>query len=251
MQIVKTVILLSLLTTLAACGNKGPVRPLEVPQPNTVQAPELRQQGEALLLGWQLPTTHQNGTPFSQPPVVDIYRMTYDPQDECPECFDRSSLLARINPELPEPALKIGKRYFLFDRPLQVGTGYQYKLIVRSDADETSRPTILRQAFGEPVAAPEQVSVTPKDGALLLQWTAPALTAGDTLIGYLVYRRVDAQSSPYPVTPQPLQETEFEDFGLNNDTSYHYRVRALVQRGEQQIEGIASAEITASPKEEI
>lgn len=249
MQIAKILVLLTSLCTLVACGNKGPVRPLETPMPGAVQAPELRQQGDALLLGWQLPASNQDGSPLEQPPVVDIYRMTYDPADDCPECFDRSTLLVSINPQLPAPAQQIGQRYLLHDRPLQAGTGYQYKLLARNKDGEQSRPLILRQEYNQPVPAPLQVKVTPRDRSVALQWQAPALTPEDTLVGYLVYRHLDTGGgSPYPLMSQPLTKTTFEDFSLENGTRYYYRVRALVNRGKQQVEGLASSELSATPK---
>ncbi len=251
MRTIKFILLLLCFTALVACGNKGPVRPLETPTPRAVQAPEVRQQGDALLLGWQLPSSNQDGSPLVQPPVVDIYRMTYDPKDDCPECFDRSTLLASINPQLPAPAQQAGKRFLLHDRPLQPGTGYQYKLIARNQDGEQSRPIILRQAYGEPVPAPRQVKAISRDRTVLLEWQMPALEAADSLIGYLVYRRLDSGGSPYPLNSQPLKETVFEDFNLENGSRYHYRVRALVKRGDQQVEGLASPELSATPKAEI
>lgn len=248
MPIVKFFAALLCLIALAACGNKGPVRPLKIAAPDAIKAPELRQQGDALLLGWQLPSSNQDGSPLAKPPVVDIYRMTYDPTDDCPECFDRSTLLVSINPQLPAPAQQVGKRYLLHDRPLLAGTGYQYKLIARNQDDEQSQPVILRQAYNEPVAAPQQVIAIPRDRSVLLQWQTAPLAEGDSLLGYLVYRRLDSEESLYPLTKQPLPETQFEDFNLDNDTRYHYRVRVLIQRGRQKIEGLASPELSTTPK---
>lgn len=243
MQVIKPFFLLIFVTLLVACGNKGPVRPLETVQPDAVEAPELRQQGDALLLGWQLPPTESN-----QAPRVDIYRSSYDPQDTCPDCLDRSTLLVSIDPELPHPAQQIGKRYLLFDRQLQAGRGYQYKLIARNRDGEPSRPVILRQSYSEPIPAPRQLTGAPQDAAVLLQWQAPRLEQGDQLLGYLIYRRAGATTEFYPLRAQPLSETRFEDFNLKNGISYNYRLRALVQRGKLQIESLASDGLSVTPK---
>ena len=248
MQIIKCCAILLCLSLLAACGNKGPVRPLESTAPATITAPELRQQGDALLLGWQLPSANQDGSPITEAPVVDIYRMSYDPADDCPDCFDRSTLLVSINPQLPAPAQQSDQRFLLHDRTLQAGTGYQYKLVVRNQENEQSRPVILRQAYAEPIPAPQQFEAIPRDRSVLLQWQAPTLAAGDTLIGYLLYRRLDAEQSLYPLSSQPLQATKFEDFSLENGTSYYYRLRALIKRNKQQIESLASPELSVTPK---
>lgn len=251
MQIIRLLTLLLCLLPLGACGNKGPVRPLETPVPGAVKAPELRQQGDALLLGWQLPSSYQDGTPLEQPPVVDIYRMSFDPADDCPECFDRSELLTSINPQLPAPAQQLGERYLLHDRSLQAERGYQYKLIVRTANADRSRPVILRQTYSDPVPAPQQVKISPQDRSALLQWQPPTLKAGDNLAGYLIYRRSDDSLGSYPLNSQPLDEIRFEDFSLKNGTRYYYRVRALVKRGESQIEGLASPEQSVTPESGI
>lgn len=248
MRIQHFMICILLLPVLAACGNKGPVRPLEIPLPGAVQAPELRQQGDALLLGWQLPTQNQDGSPLESPPAVDIYRMTYNPQDDCPECFDRSTLLVSIDPQLPKPARQLGGRYQLFDRPLQAGTGYQYKLIARNRQNEQSRPVILRQAYLEPLPPPQQVVATAHDRSVLLQWQAPQLAQGDQLLGYLVYRRLEADATSSLLTTRLLQAESFEDFSLENGTPYFYRIRAVVKRDNQQLEGLASPELGVTPK---
>lgn len=248
MRGLKSILLMTCLTLLAACGNKGPVQPLKTSMPRPITAPELRQQGDALLLGWQLPTSNLDDTPLKQPPMVEIYRMTYDPADECPECFDRSTLLTSINPELPAPALRVGNRYLLHDRPLQAEIGYQYKLIVLNEDGRQSRPIILRQTYSEPIGAPQHLKLVPQDRSVSLQWQAPPLKTNDSLIGYLVYRRQNADGSPYPLTSQPLKDTKFEDFSLDNGTRYHYQVRALVKRGNNQLEGLASPELSATPQ---
>ncbi|NOY12148.1 MAG: fibronectin type III domain-containing protein [Deltaproteobacteria bacterium] len=248
MRTLKSCVLLSIFFILTACGNKGPVRPLEVPLPGSVSAAELRQQGDALLLGWQLPTRNLDGSPLQQPPVVDIYRMTFDPENDCPECFDRSTLLASINPQLPKPALQVGPRYLLYDLQVQAGIGYQYKLVTRNLEGQLGKPVILRQTCRQAVPAPQQFRVTPQDRSALLQWQPPSLPDGDTLLGYQLYRRLDGGSSFYPINPQPLQQLSFEDFSLNNGSRYYYRVRALVKRGTQQLEGLATPELNVIPK---
>ncbi|WP_303721419.1 fibronectin type III domain-containing protein [Malonomonas rubra] len=247
-RIFRHIVLLSCITFITACGNKGPVRLPVVPLPATVQAPEMRQQGDALLLSWQLPSKNQDGSPLEQPPIVDIYRMTYDPQDDCPECLDRSSLLVSINPQLPKPAQQVDKRYLLHDRPLQPGTGYQYKFITRNQDGEQSRPIILRQPYLEPLQPPQQVVATAHDRSVSLQWQAPQLAEGDSLLGYFVYRHLDSKTSPFPLNSKPLQQEKFEDFSLENGTRYHYRVRALVKRGNLQLEGLASPALNVIPK---
>ena len=249
MALLRPIALLGILLLLSACGYKGPVRPLKTKRPGPATALELRQQGKALLIGWQLPGNNLDGSVIEKPPALDIYRMTFDPQDDCPECFDRSTLLVSIAADLPEPARKVGNRYLLLDRQVQTGVGYQYKLIARSSADETGTAVILRQAFSEPVAAPRQAEAVPHDRSITLNWQPGDLAEGDRLLGYQIYRKLATEPrSPYPLNPEPLQTSSFEDFNLENGRSYSYWIRTLIERDQQTIEGIASPELIAVPQ---
>jgi len=252
MNHLKLFLIFGLLLLLDACGNKGPVRPLDVPIPAPVSDAVLRQQGENLVLGWRLPGKNQDGSPLKQTPQLDIYRMTYDPKDYCPECIDRSTLLVSINPELPTPARRIADRYLFYDHNLVVGEGYQYKLIPRTADGAVGVPLMLRQAYLRPVAAPEKFQAFAQDRSARLSWLPYAPAAGEQLLGYQLYRRRDgAEPAPNPLNSKPLQMTRYEDFSLENGTRYLYRVRALVKRGEQTIEGIASPEADVIPKSGI
>lgn len=239
----------ALVLILCACGHKAPVKPLEIPVPGPSKALELRQQGDSLLLSWQLPTVNLDGSPIKEPPLLDIFRMTYDPAADCPECFDRSTLLVSINPELPEPARKIGDRFLFRDRQVEAGIGYQYKLIARSADGQPGKPVILRLPMLPPPAAPPGLQGKAQDRSVLLHWRPAPLAEADQLLGYRVYRHPDgAASAPAPVNAQPLQKTSFEDFSLENGKRYHYLVRTLVKRGEETLEGLPSEEISLVPQ---
>ncbi len=249
MRTLKFMVLTAVFLTLTACGTKGPVRPIEVPLPGPVPALTLHQQGEALQLNWQLPTSNQDGSPLKTPPTLDIYRMIFDPQNDCPECFDRSTLLVSIDPELPEPALKSGSSYQYLDRKVSVGTGYQYKLVPRNTYDEAGQTIIVRQAVSLQIDAPQQFKATAHDRAVKLSWQPINLRAGDTLLGYQIYRRVAGETgAAYPRTAKPLQQTSYDEFNLENNLKYRYRVRALIKRDDRQIESKSSAEESVTPQ---
>ncbi len=237
------------LILVTACGYKGPVQPLESPLPGPVKSLEVRQKGSGLLVSWQLPTNNQDGSALQKPPVLDLFRMTYDPLEECPECFDRSEFLVRIEPDLPQPARLVDKGYQYLDRDVEVGIGYQYKLVPLSPAAEQGQPLVLRQEFRPPLPAPADFRAQSRDRSVLLSWQAVDLPDGFELLGYRIYRRTETEKiSPFPLNPEPVQNISYEDFNLENGRRYHYQVRALGRLEEQTIEGLASEELSAVPQ---
>lgn len=68
-------ILASLLVSLVSCGKKGPILP---PVPRIIQkveALEISQRGEKLLLEWENPTAYIDGSPVSEITAVEIWVM--------------------------------------------------------------------------------------------------------------------------------------------------------------------------------
>jgi predicted small lipoprotein YifL len=249
MNVVRLIGFVGLLLFLTACGKKGPVRPLQAQLPEAVRNVELRQRGAELLLGWQLPTRNQNETPLEAPPVVEIYRMRFDPADDCPECKDRSTLLHSINPELPHPARLSGDRYLLRDRQVAAGQGYQYRLVPRTASGQHGSPLQVRIVFAAAPAAPTGLRAKAHDRSATLSWHPLQAAAGQTLLGYRVYRRLEGSGQPaILLNRQPLAALRYDDLNLENGRLYSYRIRALLRHGEQRLESLPSAAVTALPQ---
>lgn len=247
MRTARLIIITGIILLLASCGKKGPVRPLEANLPASVKNVELRQQGDTLLLSWQLPTHNQNSTLLDSAPVVEVYRMLFDPANDCPECTDRSVLLYSIDPELPQPALLSGDRYLLQDRQVAANQGYHYRLVPRSKDGQDGQPLIVRIVFVEPLAAPAGLKVEAHDRSATVSWQPFQPAEGQELLGYRLYRHHE-ESSVELLNPRPLTDLIYEDFNLENGRAYNYQVRALLKQGEQILESLPSATITAVPQ---
>lgn len=249
MNLTRLITYIGLLLILASCGKKGPVRPLDVSLPGPVQNAELRQRGNELLLSWQLPTSNQDGSPLTSAPEVDIYRMLFDPNDDCPECEDRSSPRYTINPELPQPAWRSGDRYLLRDQQVAENQGYQYRLVPRSEDDQNGQPLRMRVVYIEPSAAPAGFSVESHDRSATLSWLPLEPAGGQVLTGYQVYRRTLGGSQPAELLVQlPPENQKYDDLTLTNGKQYAYQIRALLTQGEQFLESLPTPAITATPQ---
>lgn len=248
MQTVRLIALISIVLMLSACGRKGAVKPLKANLPDSVQNVELRQRGGELLLSWQLPGQNQNDTPLETAPVVDIYRMLYDPADYCPECKDRSTLLYSIDPELPRPARLNGDRYLLHDRQVAAGEGYRYRLIPRNERGQAGLPLVVQIAFSEPPLAPGGLTIEGYDRSTSLSWNPVQPDKGQKLLGYRIYRQ-DEESQPAVLLNQrPLTNLGYDDTSLENGRQYRYQIRALFEQNGQSLESLPSATVSAIPQ---
>ncbi|PLX89081.1 MAG: hypothetical protein C0618_02900 [Desulfuromonas sp.] len=117
---------------LLACGKKGPVRPLNQPEPAAVETVELTQQGNNLQLSWSLPSRNRDGSVLTDPPVVEIYRSLYEPENDCPSCPTTGEPIAIIDPDYPAPATLERGIYRFIDSDISPGQGYRYRLIPRT-----------------------------------------------------------------------------------------------------------------------
>lgn len=232
---------------LSACGQKGPVRPLEEKLPQSVHSAELLQRGDSFQVQWKMPQHNQDGSPL-EIESVDIERLFIADADFCAECPDPWPVIARIYPQLPAPAQQIRDLYLLSDRGAAVGQTARYNLKVRNKQGDTGDPLMLKQPYREPVEPPSDLTISAYDKSIDLHWRPSTIPTGATLIGYQIYRhRADQTFSPVPTTMRPLDKTKFSDFGLENGHRYFYRVRSLFDFGDQKLESLPSPEVSATP----
>ena len=82
--------------------------------------------------------------------------------------------------------------------------------------------------------APTALTVTQgSDSQMVLSWTAPAVTGTHDLAGYLVERSPDVEPKVWFVLAEYTNTTDttWSESGLEADTVYHYRVRAVSGAG--------------------
>jgi hypothetical protein len=238
-------IFLMLLVTaasLAGCGKKGPVRPLNQPVPTAPEEFVLRQQGSQMLLTWTLPMHKEDGSPLTDLSGFRIYRGLYDAVDECPTCLEPRELWRVIDLEYPRDVQRVGDRFFLTDPDLTIGQGYQYRIIPFNRWGQDGLPALSRQALGEAPPAPVGVSAESRSGRLVVTWQpVTALPAGLEMVGYKVYRRRPGGAfPPAPRNLQPLSGFSFEDRDFEGGKTYLYAVRTVVRQGDRIIESALS-----------
>ena len=235
-------ILLLLATLLAGCGKKGPVRPKLATLPPPPAVMELHQQGESLLLSWEVPQASEDLAGFS------IRRLAYDAADACPTCREPQDEVARLDLGNPAPGQRIGQRIYWRDAAVSPGSGYRYAVHPLTVGGMVCPPALLHRAVLSPPEAPGSLRAEPGDGQVALKWQAPALAEDAELLGYNLYRRSHGQPFPaVPVNPEPLKGTALVNRGLQPGQGYEFRVTSLVRAGGMTLESEPTAGLADSP----
>lgn len=242
-------LLACLLLALGGCGKKGPVKPLEQPLPAAPKKITALQQGNLMQLAWDIPASNMDGSDLTDLQGFNIFKMRYDLADDCPECRDTSTLLRQIDLDFLKNAVRRGNRLTFWDNDLEPGYGYQYRVVAYTRRDREGAPAVIRHPFLTPAPAPEGLLVIEHDRMVRIEWQPTAAVAGEEILGYNLYRRSSGEVlSSQPINDAPLTETFFEDYSLQNDSSYSYTLRAVVKTENAWMESNASLPISATPK---
>ncbi len=248
MKRLSVVILISLLS-LSACGVKGPLQPKGKPEPKPVSALKMRQQGETVLLNWDIPSQNQDGTTLSD---LDGFRVTlysYQPENYCPECKDQENL-ATIRINNPAPAtIDEGTVYFRTSAISQ-NRGYRYRIQPFTKSGKNGPSTDVRQTIKAPPAPPINIKPEQLDRGVKLFWNLPEdIQEAGELLGVNIYRGETASGlHPEPINQQPLKGNNFDDFSLKNGITYQYGLRTVIKSENTVVESTLSPIIEATPQ---
>jgi predicted small lipoprotein YifL len=243
-------LLLLLLAFVAGCGKKGPVQPLKQPLPAAPEALTVQQKGEGFLVSWRPPVRNQDGSELKNLEKFRVFKMRYDLADDCPECRDTSVLLQEVDLDYLRDVRRSGDRLYLWDTELELGFGYQYRVVPVSSKRREGDSALLRLPFFTPPQAPDGLTAESRDRFVRLRWqpTTEAREDGD-LLGYNLYRREG--TAPFPFSPanrEVLAEPAFEDFDLENGRTYNYAVRSVFRLLGKIVESALSSTVSATPQ---
>lgn len=238
-----------LLTSLAACGRKGPVRPQLASLPAAPQELRIDQQGEDFLVSWRIPEQNQDGTPAEELSGFHVYRMTYSAAEGCPTCRDPEELIAAIDLRRPQPAVRLGKRLYWRDALVAPGTGHAYLIVPVTVGGREGDGAGIHRTRLEPPAAPAALQAVPGDRQVRLTWEPPpALAEGQLLLGYNLYRRpAGGAYPPVPLNAEPLREPALTDLIGEGGRPALYRVTTVARGGDLAVESAPSPEVPAAP----
>jgi hypothetical protein len=235
---------------LAACGKKGPPVAPERRLPAAVQDLSASVSGEGVRLAWTLPRIRVDRTPVRELRRAEVYRRQEDGAEEAPSrpavlsfggLFGGPAALpgfervANIVLAEPAPATVAGNQVSYTDAgSLALGRRYTY-VVVAVDAQGRPSPPSNRVAVAvaAPPRAPTALTADPGDRQVRLRWTEPTALEDGTPVTepllYNVFRGATAEARPTrPLNPEPLDAPAYVDVEVQNDTTYHYSVRAIL-----------------------
>ncbi|MCM2265356.1 MAG: hypothetical protein NDI73_09215 [Desulfuromonadales bacterium] len=248
----RIVTLLLLLLTglgLAACGKKGPVRPQFAALPAAPTELQIAQQGDDFIVSWASPEYNQDGAATDGLRGFHIYRMIYEAAEGCPTCRDPEELVAAIELRHPEPAVRLGKRFYWRDAAVAAGTGHAYLVVPVTVGGQEGAGAGSFRTWQAPPPAPAALQAEAGNRQVRLQWTPPSsLPDGQLLLGYNLYRRpASGVFAPVALNAEPLREPRLTDFIGEAGREAVYRVTTLVRSGDQLIESAPSPDATIRP----
>lgn len=239
--------LLSLLL-LGGCGTKGPVQPLAQPLPAAASEVTLHQQGDALLLSWSLPHSNQDGSELTDLAGFRVYRQSFNPEEDCPDCRDNAPLWRLVELDYLEHTQRHKGRLFLLDNGLEPGLGYSYKVVPFNRWGQDGPPKEQRQTLSIPPPAPAAPKAERQNNDLQLNWQVAELPADMELLGYQVYRRRPGRAfDAAPRNKELLHQPQFIDSGYDTERIYVYAIRTVVRQAERVLESALSETLVIAP----
>jgi predicted small lipoprotein YifL len=239
---------LALLFLLVGCGTKGPVRPLAQPFPAAPAEMTLHQQGDGLLLNWSLPHSNQDGSELTDLAGFRVYRQSFDPTEDCPDCRDNAPLWKLVELDYLGHTQRRNGRLFLLDNGLEPGLGYSYKVVPFNRWGQDGKSIERRQTLAVPPPAPAAPKAERQNSGLLLSWQAAELPEGMELLGYQVYRRRPGRAfGAAPRNAELLSQPRFADSGFETDRCYVYAIRTVARQTDQVLESTLSETLVITP----
>ncbi len=235
-----------------ACGRKEtPISP-DLVLPGPVKNFRLSQEGESLAATWVFPPVNQLGQPLTQLEGFRLYRGAVPGVAPAAGCAPEFILLADIDLAYPKVGTVQGDRVTYQDWNLTPGKTYSYRVAAYGRGGGLGPwSPVLSHAWGVLPKAPASLTAEAKDREVRLAWPEVKSLLDGTpvrdLAGYAVYRQT-GHGDWLRLNPTPLAASQYQDVAVKNEVEYTYKIRAVRQLGQYELEGPDSPSRTVMPR---
>jgi uncharacterized protein len=245
-------ILITSLTLLAAaCGKKMPPIPPDSLVPGQARNFSVQQDGQALLLQWQLPRVNINSQPLTDIAGFEILR-SREGLYATASCPPKLFSLAKIDLAYPRVGKVQGEQVSYRDNNLEPGYRYYYQIMGYDRGDHVGLASpCLAHVWDILPPAPARLTAAAGDRQVNLAWAPVTVMAnGQPAPGGITYNvyRATGSGGFAVVNKSPVTEPHFQDLALTNEVTYRYLVRAVRQVGNGSLESLDSSIQTAKPE---
>jgi hypothetical protein len=232
----------------SACGRKGDPF-LSVPfAPSKVRALSAVARPGEVLLQWQAPRDNTDESELRDLAGFHIYRAQELFDDYCVTCPRRWELLFDYEYRGLTGHKPARRFYYYRDTAVRPGMVYEYRVRAYNAAGTPGpHPDSLVVQYDAAPRVPQDLVCERRNRLIVLGWKPVGMLVdgrpADDILGYNVYRRVDAEEYDMPLNDQPVAAVSFEDMPPAYDTIYWYTVRAVRVYASSVIESAAAPEI--------
>ena len=264
-------ILILFFLTLSGCGAPGEPQPPSPPIPAPITDLTAHQQGNGVQLVFTLPSRATSGERLAERPAMEIFRGSLRPNGSP----DNKSfkLVYTIPGALADAHTAEGKIQFSDPLPpedlrTRPGTTYAYRVRTRASKKKDSADSNTVAAKVYPVAERiTSLNAHVTQNAIELSWPVPALggaqNAGETLVGYHVYRGELETTALNPASDElsqakwksppgllsPVESNSYHDTLFDFGKTYAYQVRSVVIVEGNPVESDDSAPAIVTPRD--
>ena len=213
---------------------------------------------DGLFLTWGFPSRNMDGTRLTDLQGFRVFRQSRPwGSSACPDCPSKLEPVEEIDLKYPRGARLEGQRVWWQDNTVQFQNEYTYFVVAynkyKTPSLESNRVKI---SWDQPPSAPQDAGVKSEDRSLEISWDfIPRLRSGEELTdsaGFNIYRRGEGEAFGfYPLNPELIPKSPYQDAPLVNGKKYEYAVRAVRNFNGTFIEGPSSAVVFGVPEKRM
>ncbi len=230
------------------CGYKTAPVPPDAIVPQAIEDLRHSVSEKGVTLTWTFPKKTIKGTDLTDIATFDVYRAVVPLNDYCPTCPIPFREAIQVPGGVVDPE---GDRQGTYETALlRSGHKYFFKVNARTSWWAASADSnIVSFIWHIPAKGPEGLTVKGTDSSAVVSWQAvTGLMDGQEISYPLLYQLQRSKDNvAYSNIGKTVSDTRFVDSGLQNGTTYYYRVQSVLMVENNSVAGGLSDAVSVVP----